>query len=154
MYYNIDNPIVDYAAGENPEDNILAALRPQGIVNGEINAIELLDKITKSGKSSYIPIAYNKDGSLAKTSSATTESRLRLLGEYSAMKLTQLGGEITGGKVAPNPYPDSCDYCPYKLVCGFDLEKGRYRKPTKLKNDDECYEMFNERVKKDGKKLD
>lgn len=154
MYYSIDNPIVDYAAGENPEDNILAALRPQGIVNGEINAIELLDRITKSGKSSYIPIAYNKDGSLAKTSSATTESRLRLLGEYSAMRLTQLGGEITGGKVAPNPYPDSCDYCPYKLVCGFDPEKGRYRKPTKLKNDDECYEMFNERVKKDGKKLD
>lgn len=154
MYYNIDNPIVDYADGENPEDNILAALKPQGIVNGELTSIALLDNITKSGKSSYIPIAYNKDGSLAKTSSATTESRLRLLGGYSAMKLAELGGQIEDGKVKPDPYPDSCDYCPYKLVCGFDPDKGRYRKPTKLKNDDECYEMFNERVKKDGKKLD
>lgn len=154
MYYNIDDPVVDYKEGENPDDGILASLTPQGIVNSDSRVLALLDKVTTSGKSSYIPVAYNKDGTLSKTSSAASEERLRLLGTYASMKLEELGEHISEGEIAPNPYPESCDYCPYRLVCGFEEGRDKYRRPTKLNNDDGCYKMFSERVEKDGKKLD
>ena len=70
------------------------------------------------------------------------------------MKLVELGERISEGEVAPNPYPDSCDYCPYRLVCGFDAARDGYRYPTKLNNDDSCYIKFSEGMNKDGKKLD
>lgn len=154
MYYNIDNPIVDYKDGVSPDESILASLQPQGIVNSDSTVLKLLDKVTTSGKSSYIPIAYNKDGTLSKTSQAASTERLQLLGEYASVKLVELGNRITAGEIAPNPYPDSCDYCPYKLVCGFDAARDGYRYPTKLNNDDSCYIKFSEGIKKYGEKLD
>lgn len=156
LYFNIDNPVVDYETDMNVDDALLQTFKPQGIVNGELTSIQLLDSVTKSGKSSYIPIAYNKDGSLSKTSQATTESRLRLLGDYAVNRMSEFGKEISEGNVAPSPYPDSCDYCPYGMICGFGVkDKGcSYRKPSKLKNDDESFKLFAERLKKDGQKLD
>lgn len=139
MYYNIDNPIVDYKAGADVDDSILASLQPQGIVNSDGNILKLLDKVTTSGKSSYIPVSYNKDGSLSKTSSATSTDRLKLLGEYASMKLVRFGKRISEGEIGANPYPDSCDYCPYQLICGFDPARDSYRYHTKLNNDDGCY---------------
>lgn len=159
MYYSIDNPIVDYEPDMAEQNGgvsktaaqaaILQALRPNGIVNGEIKAVELLDGVTKEGRSSCIPVAYNKDGSLSKNSQATTESRIRLLGMYAVKKMTELGREIGGGRTAPNPYQGSCDFCPYGFVCGFhEGEDGcSYRRPSKLKNDDESFALFAERVK-------
>lgn len=154
MYYNIDNPIVDYKEGVSAEDGILSSLQPQGIVNSDSTVLKLLDNVTTSGKSCYIPVSYNKDGSLSKTSQAASGDRLKLLGEYASMKLVELGERISEGEVAPNPYPDSCDYCPYRLVCGFDAARDGYRYPTKLNNDDSCYIKFSEGMNKDGKKLD
>lgn len=148
MYYNIDNPIVDYEEGMDGNAAVLRALRPQGIVNAGIDAIELLDNVTKQGQSDYLPIAYNKDGSLSKTSQATTEERFRILGAYAAKKMANLGQEIEAGSTAPNPYPDSCTYCPYGTVCGFYAkEKGAScRRPSKLKNDDESFQLFSKEV--------
>ncbi len=153
MYYNIDNPIIDYEEAldneEEAQDCILQALRPQGLVNGEAQPLSLLDNVTHEGKSAYIPVSYNKNGTLSKTSQAAMESQIRLLGEYSVKKMVELGHEIHSGVVAPHPYKEACTYCPYGMVCGFD-KGGSYKKPTKLKADEEGYKAFTDALKGKG----
>ena len=152
MYYHIDNPIVEVdlqASEADIKNELLSALRPQGIVNSEVSSLELLDHVTTHGKSVFIPVSYNKDSSLSKTSQATTEERLRMLGKYAIKKMGELGEEINSGKTKANPYPDSCAYCPYAAICGFGNEDANrsYRKPSKLGNDDESFRIIAERIK-------
>ena len=56
---------------------------------------------------------------------ATTEE-FDILSEYVNHNIVKKGNEIYSGNVKVSPYVEgdssSCDYCPYKAVCGFDVK--------------------------------
>lgn len=147
LYNRIDNPIVGKEDGEDYESSILKALRPTGMVS--IESAHLMDD-WESGNSLMIPAKKKKDGAYQLDEHLLTGEQLECLSDYAVKKMSEMEQEIGRGKVAANPYEESCVYCPYKGVCGFDDKKDNYRKPVKIKDDPEKWKKFGYKEKKDG----
>ena len=77
----------------------------------------------------------------ARSSVASTEE-FDILSEYVNHSIVKTGNDIYKGNVQVSPFVEgqmsSCDYCPYKAVCGFDVKiKGfEERKPRKIEKKD------------------
>ena len=78
-----------------------------------------------------VPIKYNKNGSLSKTSKAVPEEEFRLMMGHALKKIETAHKEILMGETVAAPYrrgtESGCDYCGYRHVCGFDLKVPGYR---------------------------
>ncbi|BFL45778.1 helicase-exonuclease AddAB subunit AddB [Lactonifactor longoviformis] len=130
FYYNIKDPVVDKVPGESLEDlneRILKNLRVNGLVTGEKEILEKMDQGFAGEPpyiSSVVPAAFNKDGSLSRTSAAVNDYQFNILREYVDKKIRDIGTDILKGNVKVSPYQlgqkNPCTYCPYHGVCGFD----------------------------------
>ncbi len=92
----------------------------------------------------YLPCT-RKNGEL--TSYVATEEEMELLRDHLSRRVADLADSVYSGKLEPDPYYlDSkrygCGWCPYKPICGEQVEK---RMLDKLKP-----EMFWERIREDG----
>lgn len=168
LYYHISDPIVDEEGGIGAQDDseseysILEKLKPNGAVNVEIDSLSCLVGNAEEEKEYVIPVSYDKDNNPKQSKNTFTEYELRTMSEYAALKMTDLGREISSGKVAATPFADSCEYCKYKNVCRFDIEKkgNHYRRHTKFVKTETkseravMMEKFSERVNKNGQGMD
>lgn len=126
FYYHIDDPVIE-VKGQMSEaevqEAILKELKPNGLVNEEEAIYRAMDQYFES-KSDVIPVAVNKSGELSEKSSVATTEEFDILSEYVNHNIVKKGNEIYSGDVKVSPYVEgdssSCDYCPYKAVCGFD----------------------------------
>lgn len=126
LYYHIQDPMLDKKTEESPEavqERILEKLKMTGLVNADREILERMDG-NLDGKSPVIPVAVNKDGSLAKNSSVATGEQFRLISDYVNEMIGKLGKGMLSGNVEAAPYElagrTGCDYCPYQPVCGYD----------------------------------
>lgn len=126
FYYRIWDPLIDRKKGTGPEEleeAFLKELRPDGIVNLTEDALAHLDR-TSTGESLAVPVKYNKDGSLSKTSRVVSDGDFRAMMDYAGEKVRENHSRILDGETGPNPYrrgqESSCDYCRYRHICGFD----------------------------------
>lgn len=133
LYYHIDDPLME--SGENESDEaiekkILKELRGKGIIIGNE---EILNSLDNSGNadSDVITVKRGKDGKLS-GSGIVDEDELDLIGRYADKKLKNLVHRIVTGDIDTDPVMiykgdsnkelDSCEYCEYKSVCGFDVK--------------------------------
>lgn len=161
FYYNIADPMVEKQAvmdAAETEQEMLKQLRMNGLVNSRLEAITHLDNRIET-ESDVIPVAI-KAGILQEVkSSVANEKRFEALSSYVGKKLKGMGREILDGRIAVAPYKKgtmtSCDYCPYKSVCGFDTktEGYGYRRFKKLKPE-EVWEEVEKEEKEHGHELD
>ncbi len=126
LYYHIDDPTVETAeelSDQEINEKILGMLRMNGVVNGEPDIIERLDK-TMGEKSDVIPVERKKDGTFTARSGVLSAQELQVVSDYVNQKIRGIGREILEGRIGVNPYEkgaeSACTYCPYKRVCGFD----------------------------------
>lgn len=126
LYYHIDDPTVESAvelSDEEINEQILAKLRMNGVVNAEPDIIERLDRFM-CDKSDVIPVEKKKDGSFSARSGVMSSEEFQVISDYVNYKIKDIGREILDGKVSLNPYEkgseNACTYCTYKRVCGFD----------------------------------
>ena len=126
LYYHVDDPTVETPvelADEEINEQILAKLRMNGVVNSEPDIVERLDRYMQD-KSAVIPVEKKKDGSFSSRSSVMTGEELQIISNYVNHKVKSIGQEILDGNVTINPYEkgssEACTYCPYRKVCGFD----------------------------------
>lgn len=126
LYYHIEDPVVEAKGELSPEEineQLLAKLRMNGVVNSEEDIVERLDGQMQD-KSDVIPVEKKKDGSFSARSSMMSTEQLQLLSDYVSGKIRKIGREILDGTISLNPYEkgaeQACSYCPYKRVCGFD----------------------------------
>lgn len=126
FYYRIWDPLIDRKRGagaEELEEAFLKELRPDGIVNLTEDALIHLDR-TGAGESLAVPVKYNKDGSLSRTSRAVSGEDFRVMMDYAAEKIRESHRRILEGEIGPKPYrrgqDTGCDYCRYRHICGFD----------------------------------
>jgi ATP-dependent helicase/nuclease subunit B len=140
LYYNLKDPIVDKEEGDTQEDlreKIMKELKMNGLITSDKEIIQLMDG-QAAGKSDILPVAFNKDGSISRTSNVASREQFRRLSSYVREKIEIMGKEILEGKIEINPYlyenRTACDFCPYGSVCGFDTGvKGyRYRRLKKF----------------------
>ncbi len=126
FYYRIQDPLVEKTKEElrdELEEALLRELKPDGLINLKDDVLERLDH-QKNGESLAVPVKYNKNGSLAKSSKAVPEEEFRLMMRHAARKVEEAHRRILEGEIDASPYrkgqETGCDYCRYRHVCGFD----------------------------------
>ena len=142
FYYRIEDPLVDKRqktedSGEEIQEDILKELKPDGVINCKDEVLAHLDR-RMEGESLVVPVKYNKNGSLSKTSKAVSEEEFAVMMQHAAGKVKSVHEQILKGEVEPRPYRNGqetgCDYCGYRNICGFDtrLNGYEYRKIRKM----------------------
>lgn len=134
LYYHIDDPTIETPVEltqEQINEEILAKLRMNGVVNSDPAVVERLDRFLQD-KSKVIPVEKKKDGSFSARSGVLSREEMQLVSSYVDTKIREIGREILDGKIAANPYEkgneEACTYCAYKKVCGFDGSIPGYEK--------------------------
>ena len=134
LYYHIDDPTIETPVeltDEQINEQILAKLRMNGVVNSDPEVVERLDRYLQD-KSVVIPVEKKKDGSFSARSGILSREEMQLVSAYVDAKIRDIGREILDGKIAANPYEkgneEACTYCAYKKVCGFDGSIPGYEK--------------------------
>lgn len=134
LYYHIDDPTIETPVeltDEQINEQILAKLRMNGVVNSDPRVVERLDRYMQD-KSVVIPVEKKKDGSFSARSGVLSREEMQLISSYVDAKIRSIGREILDGKIAANPYEkgneEACTYCAYKKVCGFDGSIPGYEK--------------------------
>lgn len=134
LYYHIDDPTIETPVeltDEQINEQILAKLRMNGVVNSDPEVVERLDRYMQD-KSVVIPVEKKKDGSFSARSGILSREEMQLISSYVDAKIRGIGREILDGKIAANPYErgneEACTYCAYKKVCGFDGSIPGYEK--------------------------
>ena len=134
LYYHIDDPTIETPVeltDEQINEQILAKLRMNGVVNSDPGVVERLDRYMQD-KSVVIPVEKKKEGSFSARSGVLSREEMQLISSYVDAKIRSIGREILDGKIAANPYEkgneEACTYCAYKKVCGFDGSIPGYEK--------------------------
>ena len=134
LYYHIGDPTIETPvelSDEQINEQILAKLRMNGVVNSDPEVVERLDHYLQD-KSAVIPVEKKKDGSFSARSGILSREEMQLVSAYVDAKIRDIGREILDGKIAANPYEkgneEACTYCAYKKVCGFDGSIPGYEK--------------------------
>ena len=134
LYYHVDDPTIETPVeltDEQINEQILAKLRMNGVVNSDPGVVERLDRYMQD-KSVVIPVEKKKDGSFSARSGVLSREEMQLISSYVDAKIRSIGREILDGKIAANPYEkgneEACTYCAYKKVCGFDGSIPGYEK--------------------------
>ncbi len=158
LYYQIDDPVIDAGDDASADSKdyrhaLLAALRPDGLVNSEEAVYRSLDEHFEK-KSEVIPVAINKSGELSAASKVASSEEFEIIEAYVKNQIINQGKQIFEGNVEVNPYMDgqrkSCSYCPYEGVCGFDkkIPGFSYRKLSAIKKEEVIENMQLENVKR------
>lgn len=129
LYYKIQDPVLEpEKPKENYEDDILDALKVEGLISEEKQVLESLDKNFADSPSSYkslvVPVDTIKNGSLAATSKTVTPDVFNTIRTYARRKAYEIGDNIINGDVSLKPYitseDNACTFCKYKSICRFD----------------------------------
>lgn len=138
FYFPMKDPMISSESEmeeQQLEETIFKEMSLEGVCNADSEIIHYMDKAC-GNKSKILPISYNKDGSLSKTSKAVSTEQFEQLEQFVRQKCAQLGAEIMEGKISVNPYgtvqKTACDYCAYHGICGFSPKEASYRKLEKF----------------------
>ena len=138
FYFPMKDPMISSEADmddANVADALFKELALEGVCNADSDIIHYMDKDCDT-KSKMLPVSFNKDGSLSKTSKAVSTEQFGQLEEFVKQKTASLGAEIMEGKISVNPYESgqktACDYCAYKGICGFSPKESSFRKLEKF----------------------
>ena len=127
FYYNIDDPVIDSDGKEitagMARELALGKLKPNGLVNSDMNIIRLLDRDIE-GDSSVIPVSVKDDNVDKRKSSVADDSQFKMLTDYIQNSMSEYAKGIFSGNINISPYKmgekTGCDFCSFKTVCGFD----------------------------------
>jgi len=140
LYFALGDPILKEKAPLDDEELAVRRrkhLRMTGLLLKDPEVIRLMDAAAERGE--LLPARLRADGTLDQRSSAVALGEFQLLLELAWSKAQELLKRIMEGEVAPHPYrlgnETSCNRCPYRGVCGFDLRLpgNTYRKLKPLK---------------------
>ena len=131
FYDHINQPVIKLGADEEPDQEdlerlMLGQMQLDGLLNTEPEAQRAFAE-DEALRSLIVPVPkYNKDGSLRKNSPpAATQKQLYGLISFAGKKMSEQRLQIYEGNIRAFPYRDgkkmTCDYCPFRSVCSFDL---------------------------------
>ena len=145
LYYHMADPLVEGSSGISEEavnQKVREALRMKGIIYSDGDILEALDT-SKTQKSDCVPLDYDSKGGLRASVNAYDKEQMKLLSDYASYCLKDMGVRIKKGEIPLNPYMsggvDSCTYCAYQDVCGFDEKLPGHKKRSLDKDKDTDY---------------
>lgn len=155
LYFNLIEPIISKnknLSDEEIEEEIRKAFRMKGLILSDLKIIKMMDNKLESGASKIIPVSLDKSGNVSQTrSSVLNKDEFVSLQKKIRKLIKQIADEILSGRIEikptynPKQKKSSCEYCPYKTICGFNPKKNVYEYiPNKTKD-----EIFEELHKED-----
>ena len=91
-----------------------------------LDTVDVIVGMEKEGKSVFIPVGI-KDGKIKKSESIVSLAQMGILMRYVEKLIREMGESLRQGEVCSNPLAvgetNSCQWCPYGSVCGFEDEK-------------------------------
>lgn len=149
LYFNLIEPIISKNKNlpdEEIEEEIRKAFRMKGLILSDLKIIKMMDNKLESGASKIIPISLDKSGNVSQTRSGVlSKEEFTILQKKIKRLIKQIADEILRGRIEIKPTynskqkKSSCEYCPYKTICGFNPKKNVYEYvPNKTK--DEIFE--------------
>ena len=149
-YYNINDPIVETdGSEEGVREATMKALRMLGPSLNDGKVLRLHDlgladedgTLTAGYTSKIVTAGTTAKGELGRNAKVMTAEQFETISEYVEMMLKDNCERILKGDTAVNPYAmdniNSCSYCRFKGVCGFDRSLGdKYRTIRKESEDD------------------
>ncbi|WP_438446216.1 helicase-exonuclease AddAB subunit AddB [Gorillibacterium sp. sgz5001074] len=154
LYFHVHNPLLSVKNKPDPLQ-AQAAVRKQfktkGLVSSDLETVLLMDGSLKEkgGHSELIPVSVKNDGTFYKSASVATDGQWDRLRSHVRGAVKQIGTEITGGRVAVEPYrmgkKTACTFCSYKAVCQYDpLFDGNAPRPMRAYGKDEVWLALDE----------
>jgi ATP-dependent helicase/nuclease subunit B len=130
-YYPLLNPIIDVASNDVSDSEIADEIKKALLLNGVGPADSKIKEGTNDKSRSY------------------SEDTLNIVKRFVDKKRKEIGDAILSGKIKPEPYCEggyginSCQYCAYNSVCGFDMSLRTCKTKRKVKGKaDEIIEMM------------
>lgn len=107
-----------------------------GVTLNNQGVIKRIDKkLVSQNESDIINVKYTKSGEISKycLNNILSNQELVSLKEYSINMLKQTYKELQSGNIEALPLEDSCKYCPYYSICGFNyLRQGERKTPSDI----------------------
>ncbi|MBQ1871523.1 MAG: PD-(D/E)XK nuclease family protein, partial [Lachnospiraceae bacterium] len=130
-YYPLLNPIIDVASNDVSDSEIADEIKKALLLNGVGPADSKIKEGTNEKSRSY------------------SGDTLNIVKRFVDKKRKEIGDAILSGKIKPEPYYEgsyginSCQYCAYNSVCGFDMSLRTCKTKRKVKGKaDEIIEMM------------
>ncbi|MCR5501428.1 MAG: PD-(D/E)XK nuclease family protein [Lachnospiraceae bacterium] len=136
LYYHLEDPVISDSSMPDPEKAekmTVRSLRPNGLVSGEADCVFSLDRTLKepSVDSDVIPVGTRADGSYKSRSGIVMPEEYRAIENYVTEYVKKSGKRILNGDIAVDPKDhrgsDSCKWCSFRDICGFDEKLSGYR---------------------------
>jgi len=166
LYYRIFDPLVERS--ENPGEDIVKELRPDGLVNMDKQVLkrldsELLPETAENGadlyasetglqpkvNAKYLPVRTKADGELYASASLATEENISHMRTHLKELVLELKEEIRSGNAKANPYSyqkeSACDYCKFKQLCSFGSLNGKEERKLKKAEADTLWETIGQK---------
>ena len=110
---------------EEIEDKIRANFKMKGLILADVNIVKMHDKNLESGASNLVPAYIDKSGNLSSSrTNGVTKEQFEILQDYIYKTIKDISKEILSGNIDLKPYNKAgktpCEYCAYKVVCGFN----------------------------------
>ncbi len=143
LYFRLFDPVVD-APSDMKDEEIASMLENEhkmtGVVLDNDDIIRVMDSSCVN-ESRIIPVKYNKDGSMSKTSSVISAGDFSAMQKHINRLIKKAGKEILSGKIDISPSSfggrTGCEYCDFKKLCFFDENcGGRYNVFEKMKTEE------------------
>lgn len=130
LYFGLIDPVIKSSKGKTDEEikeELKKKFRMNGMILADIDIIKKMDKTLDKGSSNSIPVYLDKDGNISKSrSNAITKEEFTKLQETAEKVIKQIAKEILEGNIDIRPAyykknkVDTCKYCEYKSICGFN----------------------------------
>ncbi len=150
LYYHVNDPMVDAKEEKIADDinkDIISKLKMTGLVNADQTIVQMLDKGIIS-KSDIIPVEIKKDGDFSARSSVATSQQYSAISGFVNRKVREFGKRILDGDIQINPYEDekskrqSCTYCAYRSICGYDEKIRGFEKRKLTLSDNDAMDLI------------
>jgi len=136
LYFSLIDPVIKSSKNKSDEEireELKKKFRMNGMILADIDIIKKMDKTLEKGSSVSIPVYLDKDGNISKTRSNTvTKEEFTNLQKTAEKVIKQIAKEILEGSIDIKPAyykknkVDTCKYCEYKSICGFNPKVHEY----------------------------
>ena len=136
LYFSLIDPVIKSGKNKSDEEikeELKKKFRMNGMILADIDIIKKMDKTLEKGSSVNIPVYLDKDGNISKSRSNTvTKEEFTKLQKTAEKVIKQIAKEILEGSIDIKPAyykknkVDTCKYCEYKSICGFNPKVHEY----------------------------
>lgn len=136
LYFSLIDEVVEGARHKTDEDikeDLRKKFRMNGIILADVEIIKKMDTTLEKGASKNIPVYIDSGGNISKARSSTiTKEQFTSLQKTAEKVINQIAKEILEGNIDIKPAyykknkTDTCKYCQYKSICGFNPKVHSY----------------------------